>query len=87
LISKDALDKGLIIDSISVLGLDGSVGAVASLELDGKPLIGLSSVNVTTSEHVHLEGEGNGESKTVMVTLRGLSIPVGKNFVMTWKIG
>ncbi|CAL5189281.1 unnamed protein product [Lathyrus oleraceus] len=84
---KFALDKGLIIDSISVLGLDGNVGAVASLELDGKPLIGKSGLDVTTSEHVDLNGEGNGESKTVMVALRGLSIPVGKNFAMTWKMG
>jgi alpha-D-xyloside xylohydrolase len=84
---KFALDKGLIIDSISVLGLDGNIGAIASLELNGKPLIGGSDLNVTTSEHVHLEGEGNGESKTVMVALRGLNIPVGKNFAMTWKMG
>ncbi|XP_058776516.1 mitochondrial metalloendopeptidase OMA1-like [Vicia villosa] len=44
--------------------------------LDGKPLIGKSGLDVTTSEHVDLNGERNGESKTVMVALRGLSIHV-----------
>lgn len=83
---KFALDKGWIIDSISVLGLDGS-GAVSSLEIDGKPLIGASNVNVSTSEHEHLNSEGEGEKKTVMVALKGLQIPVGKNFAMTWKMG
>ncbi|WVZ10796.1 hypothetical protein V8G54_015326 [Vigna mungo] len=83
---KFALDKGWIIDSISVLGLDGS-GAVSSLEIDGKPLIGASNVNVSTSQHEHLNSEGEGEKKTVMVALKGLKIPVGKNFAMTWKMG
>lgn len=83
---KFALEKGWIIDSISVLGLEGS-GAVSSLEIDGKPLIGVSNVNVTTSQHEHLNGEGEGEKKTVMVALKGLNIPVGKNFAMTWKMG
>ncbi|XP_014490498.1 alpha-xylosidase 1 [Vigna radiata var. radiata] len=83
---KFALDKGWIIDSISVLGLDGS-GAVSSLEIDGKPLIGASNVNVSTSQHEHLNSEGEGEKKTVMVALKGLQIPVGKNFAMTWKMG
>ncbi|CAJ1932341.1 unnamed protein product [Sphenostylis stenocarpa] len=83
---KFALDKGWIIDSISVLGLEGS-GAVSSLEIDGKPLIGVSNVNVSTSQHLHLNSEGEGEKKTVMVALKGLNIPVGKNFAMTWKMG
>ncbi|KAG5001387.1 hypothetical protein JHK87_022459 [Glycine soja] len=84
---KFALDKGWIIDSISVLGLEGS-GAVSSLEIDGKPLMGGgSNVNVTTSAHEHLNNEGEGEKKTVMVALRGLNIVVGKNFAMTWKMG
>ncbi|RDX96234.1 Alpha-xylosidase 1 [Mucuna pruriens] len=83
---KFALDKGWVIDSISVLGLEGR-GAVSSLEIDGKPLMGVSNVNVSTSEHEHLNSEGDGEKKTVMVALKGLNIPVGKNFAMTWKMG
>ncbi|XP_004490355.1 alpha-xylosidase 1-like [Cicer arietinum] len=82
---KYALDKGLIIDSISVLGLDGK-GAIGAIELDGKPLIGVSDVKVTTTEHENLDGQ-NGENKTVMVALKGLNIPVGKNFALTWKMG
>jgi len=83
---KFALEKGWIIDSVSVLGLDGT-GSVSSLEIDGKPLTGASNVNVSTSQHEHLNSEGEGEKKTVMVALKGLNIPVGKNFAMTWKMG
>ncbi|XP_020208340.1 alpha-xylosidase 1 [Cajanus cajan] len=83
---KFALEKGWIIESISVLGLEGS-GAVSSLEIDGKPLIGVSNVKVSTLEHEYLNSEGEGETKTVMVALKGLNIPVGKNFAMTWKMG
>ncbi|XP_027361382.1 alpha-xylosidase 1 isoform X1 [Abrus precatorius] len=83
---KFALDKGWVIDSISVLGLEGS-GAVSELEIDGKPLMSFSNVRVSTSEHEHLNGEADGERKTVMVALKGLNIPVGKNFAMTWKMG
>ncbi|XP_061375099.1 alpha-xylosidase 1 isoform X2 [Gastrolobium bilobum] len=83
---KFALDEGLVIESISVVGLHGS-GALSALEIDGKPLMGVSNVKVSTSEHEHLEGQVIGEKKTVMVALKGLNIPVGKNFAMTWRMG
>ncbi|XP_061339496.1 alpha-xylosidase 1-like isoform X2 [Gastrolobium bilobum] len=76
---KFALDKGWVIDTINVLGLTGS-GA--------QPIIkGVSNVNVSTSEHKYLYGQGDGEKKIVMVGLKGLNIPLGKNFAMTWKMG
>ncbi|CAL0307982.1 unnamed protein product [Lupinus luteus] len=83
---KFALDKGWYIESVSVLGLDGS-GALSSLEIDGKPLSGVSDVKVSVSEHVHLDGNENGEKKTVMVALKGLNMSIGKNFAVNWKMG
>ncbi|MED6192076.1 NAD(P)H-dependent D-xylose reductase (XR) [Stylosanthes scabra] len=83
---KYALDKGLIIEAISVLGLDGS-GVISALEIDGQPLTSVSNATVSTSQHVHLDGENNGENKIIMVGLTGLKIPVGRNFAMTWKMG
>ncbi|OIW16692.1 hypothetical protein TanjilG_28749 [Lupinus angustifolius] len=83
---KFALDKGWYIESVSVLGLDGR-GALSSLEIDGKPLSGVSDVKVSVSEHVHLDGHEKGEKKTVMVALKGLNISIGKNFAVNWKMG
>ncbi|XP_057762645.1 alpha-xylosidase 1 [Arachis stenosperma] len=83
---KFALDKGFTIEAISVLGLDGS-GVISEVEIDGKPLMSVTNATVSTSQHVHLDGENNGESKIIMVGLTGLNIPVGRNFAMTWKMG
>lgn len=83
---KFALEKGWYIESISVLGLDGS-GALSSLEIDGMPLMGVSNVKVSILDHVHLEGQENGEKKTVMVALKGLNISIGKKFAVSWKMG
>ncbi|XP_061339493.1 alpha-xylosidase 1-like [Gastrolobium bilobum] len=76
---KFALDKGWVIDTINVLGLTGSVAL---------PIIkGVSNVNVSTSEHKYLYGQGDGEKKIVMVGLKGLNIPLGKKFALSWKMG
>ncbi|KAJ1436227.1 Glycosyl hydrolase, all-beta [Sesbania bispinosa] len=83
---KFALDKGLVIDTINVLGLSGS-GAVATIEIDGKPAMGVSNVEVSVSEHKYLYEQGDGENTIVIVGLEGLNIPVGKNFAMSWKMG
>ncbi|OIW02272.1 hypothetical protein TanjilG_15155 [Lupinus angustifolius] len=83
---KFALDQGWFIESVSVLGLGGN-GTLSSLEIDGKPLIAESNVEVSTSEHVHLNGQEEGENKTLMVSLKGLKISIGKNFDLNWKLG
>ena len=84
---KFALDKGLVIDTINVLGLNYGSGALVSIEIDGEPSIGVSYVKVSTYEHKYLYKQGYEEKKTVMVGIKGLNIPVGKRFALTWKMG
>ncbi|KAG4398079.1 hypothetical protein GLYMA_10G274700v4 [Glycine max] len=82
---KFALDKGWVIDTINVLGLNRN-GALPKIEIDGEPLMSLSNVQVSTTQHKYLYGQGDGD-KILMVGLKGLNIPVGKNFNVTWKMG
>ncbi|TKY50826.1 Alpha-xylosidase 1 [Spatholobus suberectus] len=82
---KFALDKGWVIDTINVLGLNRN-GALPKIEIDGEPSVGISNVQVSTTQHKYLYGPGDGD-KILMVGLKGLNIPVGKNFVVTWKMG
>ncbi|CAL5210062.1 unnamed protein product [Lathyrus oleraceus] len=84
---KFALDQGLVIDTINVLGLSYGSGELVRIEIDGEPSSGVSNVKVSTNEHKYLYKEGDGEKKTVMVGLKGLNIPVGKRFSLTWKMG
>ncbi|XP_004299087.1 PREDICTED: alpha-xylosidase 1 [Fragaria vesca subsp. vesca] len=85
---KFALEQGLIIEKVSVLGLDGSGGASA-LEVDGTTVTSVSKIELSTLEQEYQEEVEDGESKTksVMVQVNGLSLPVGKNFAMSWKMG
>jgi alpha-D-xyloside xylohydrolase len=64
-----------------VLGLKGS-GARTTIEVDGT----LSNVTIDITEQNYLYGQGDGEKNLVMAGMKGLNIPVGKNFSMTWKI-
>ncbi|XP_058768857.1 alpha-xylosidase 1-like [Vicia villosa] len=77
-----ALDKGWVIDTINVLGLNGN-GATATMEIDGTQ----SNVKIDITQQSYLYGQGDGEKKTVMAGMKGLNIPVGKNFSVTWKMG
>ncbi|GLT91796.1 hypothetical protein SLE2022_096680 [Rubroshorea leprosula] len=87
---KFALDKGWIIDTVTVLGVGGSTDA-SSLEIDGTPVAttGASSIKFNSVEQNHLQEleDGAGAQKTMMVEIHGLKFPVGKNFAMSWKIG
>lgn len=84
---KFALDKGWIIEKISVLGLEGGA-APSSLEIDGIPLLGVSDVEIYKSELKYVpEGQEDYQQEAAMVDVNGLKIPVGKNFAMTWKMG
>lgn len=81
---KFALDNGWIVEKVTVLGLGGS-GVAAAVEIDGKPVAaGASNVEVSSLEQIHVEG---GKSKSVMVEVKGLSLLVGKNFALSWKMG
>ncbi|KAI4313937.1 hypothetical protein L6164_026878 [Bauhinia variegata] len=85
---KFALGKGLVIEKITVLGLDGSGEAPFAIELDGKPIAGGSHVEVNTQEHTyHNESQGDKQKKSMMVEVKGLKFPVGISFVMNLKRG
>lgn len=85
---KFALDKGWVIEKITVLGLGGS-GEMATLEIDGKPAASASQIEFNAAEQMHLDETDGGENKlkSMMVEVKGLKIPVGKNFAMSWKMG
>ncbi|XP_020237648.1 alpha-xylosidase 1 isoform X1 [Cajanus cajan] len=82
---KFALDKGWVIDTIQVLGLKSNRNGtlVPEIEIDGKPSMGVSKVQVSTTQQKYLSGQG-GEENISMVGLTGLNIPVGKGFAVTW---
>ncbi|XP_022734472.1 alpha-xylosidase 1-like [Durio zibethinus] len=86
---KFALDKGWIIEKVTVLGLSGS-GDTPALEINGSP-VGPAALNIELSslEQKHLQDLEDGQSKKkfLMVEVTGLDLPVGKNFAMSWKMG
>ncbi|XP_059453307.1 alpha-xylosidase 1 [Corylus avellana] len=86
--SKFALGKGWYIEKITVLGLNGSGGASA-LEIDGSPVTGASNTQLNATEQQFLRKleDGDDKMKAVMVEVSGLSLSVGKNFAISWKMG
>ncbi|KDP29400.1 hypothetical protein JCGZ_18321 [Jatropha curcas] len=85
---KFALDRGWIIEKVTVLGLGGS-GTPSAFELNGIPISGASKIVVSSSEHQYLQDveSGDEKKKSVTVEVKGLEIPVGKDFVVSWKMG
>ncbi|KAF3431860.1 hypothetical protein FNV43_RR26596 [Rhamnella rubrinervis] len=85
---KFALDNGWIIEKLTVLGLDGS-GKASALEIDETPVNAVSNIQLSSTKQKHLEEveDGGDKSSSVMVEIQGLSLKVGKNFVMSWKMG
>ncbi|KAK9063741.1 hypothetical protein SSX86_017613 [Deinandra increscens subsp. villosa] len=82
--SKFALDKGWVIEKISVLGLSG-VGSEFAVEVEGSlDILDASKVEMVEKEHKFING---GETQSVMVEVGGLNIPVGRVFTMSWKMG
>ncbi|KAM7484556.1 hypothetical protein LguiA_000565 [Lonicera macranthoides] len=85
--SKFALEKGWVIEKVTVLGLNG-IGKAFSLEVDGNADVDTSKVEFTETEHRHIEKlEGGNRKKSLMVEVKGLELPVGKKFSMSWKMG
>ncbi|PON95919.1 Glycoside hydrolase [Trema orientale] len=85
---KFALDNGWIVEKVTVLGLGGS-GVASAVEIDGKPAAaGVSDVEVSSTEQIHVEGGGeDGGGTSVMVEVKGLSLLVGKSFTVSWNMG
>ncbi|KAI3453023.1 hypothetical protein Pfo_009686 [Paulownia fortunei] len=86
--SKFALEKGWTIEKVTVLGLHGT-GSAFEIEVDGNAVPDTSKVEVSTREHEYPEKleEGGDKMKNVMVEIKGLELPVGKKFAMSWKMG
>ncbi|KAL8161322.1 hypothetical protein V2J09_012811 [Rumex salicifolius] len=85
---KFALEKGWIVEKVMVMGLGGNAGAV-EIEIDGVSMMDMSKVETKALEHKFVESlDGNGDmKKSVSVSVSGLSLPIGKNFAMSWKMG
>uniref|UniRef100_A0A5B6YHF2 Putative alpha-xylosidase 1 n=1 Tax=Davidia involucrata TaxID=16924 RepID=A0A5B6YHF2_DAVIN len=86
--SKFALEKGWTIEKVTVLGLDGIGGAFA-VEVDGNPVVDISNVEFSATEQTYPEKLENGgdKRKSVMIEVKGLDLPLGKKFTMSWKMG
>ncbi|OAY75301.1 Alpha-xylosidase 1, partial [Ananas comosus] len=84
-----SLEEGLMIEKVSVLGLQGS-GAGVEIEVEGEPLSDTSRVhfsNENSNEGNVEKVEGGNKRKSMVVEVGGLELPLGKNFSMTWKMG
>ncbi|KAJ8760767.1 hypothetical protein K2173_018827 [Erythroxylum novogranatense] len=82
---KFASDNGWTIEKITVLGLGGS-GHPTNLEIDGEPVTTASKTEISNLAHKYLHNLDDKKT-SVMVEVKGLDIPVGKNFAMSWKMG
>lgn len=88
--SKFALEKGWTIERVTVLGLNG-IGKSFALEVDGNEVADVSNIEFSSSGQKYLDldklEDGGDKRKGMMVEVRGLDLPVGKKFSMSWKMG
>ncbi|XP_044492217.1 alpha-xylosidase 1-like [Mangifera indica] len=87
---KYASDQRLVIENITVLGLNGSVQS-ATLEFNGNKvqIDDASKIQMSSSEQQRLDEveAGASQQKTLIVQVVGLEIPIGKNFALSWTMG
>ncbi|PKA63522.1 Alpha-xylosidase 1 [Apostasia shenzhenica] len=86
---KFSLEKGMFIEKINVLGLEGGVGGELEIEVDGERVSDLSGVHfsVSSSSLVNLDKLEEGMKKrSLMVEVGGLALPLGKNFSISWDL-
>ncbi|XP_023003746.1 alpha-xylosidase 1-like [Cucurbita maxima] len=82
-----ALDKGLIVEKVIVLGLDGS-GKAKEVFVDGAPVAaGVSASTVEQNIEQEPLGEDGERGKSLMVEVSGLSLPIGRSFKLSWQMG
>ncbi|KAK6788662.1 hypothetical protein RDI58_012460 [Solanum bulbocastanum] len=85
--SKYALDKGWYIEKVTVLGLNG-IGSAFDILVDGSKVEDTSKLEFETEEHKFIDKlEDGGHKKSMMLDIKGLELPIGKNFAMSWKMG
>jgi len=89
LMGSYSLHKGLVIEKLSVLGLEGT-GKDLAIQVDGADAtaVATSSPYFAAGGNAKLQGEeGVEDSKNgVMVEVSGLALPLGKSFTMTWNM-
>ncbi|KAK6931489.1 Glycoside hydrolase family 31 [Dillenia turbinata] len=84
---KFAVSKGWTIEKVTVLGLDG-ISKSFELEISGEPVTDTSNIEFAASEHNFLNKLEDGhKKKSMVVEVKGLELPVGENFAMSWKMG
>lgn len=86
--AKYALDQGLIIEKVIVLGSSG-VGGGFAIEVDGDPVSDVSEVGFIQNQlnFPHNLESGRDLKTNMMIEVNGLNFLVGKKFTMSWKIG
>ncbi|KAG8473322.1 hypothetical protein CXB51_035434 [Gossypium anomalum] len=86
---KFAIDKGWIIEKVTALGVGGSE-KISALEINGSPVApDACNIELSSMKQKHLRDleDGQENSKSLMVDITGLKLPVGENFSMSWKMG
>ncbi|WMV22786.1 hypothetical protein MTR67_016171 [Solanum verrucosum] len=85
--SKFALDKGWFIEKVIVLGTNNTDGAF-EINVDGQPIEDASRVKYSTTEHKYINNLDDevDKRKSMMMDIHGLELPLGKNFIMSWKM-
>ncbi|KAL7590378.1 hypothetical protein Lser_V15G37085 [Lactuca serriola] len=88
--SNYALDKGWVIEKVTVVGLAG-IGGQFAIDVEGNAgILDVSKFKMVETEHKFLnemKKVGEEENKSVMVEIGGLALPVGKQFTMSWTLG
>ncbi|KAL2559020.1 Alpha-xylosidase 1 [Forsythia ovata] len=68
----------------------GMVKGDFEVEVDGKPIANTSKLEFSTAEHKYtqkLKDSDQDKIKSVMTEVKGLELPVGKKFAISWKMG
>lgn len=83
---KFSLTEKLLIEKITVLGLEG-IGEGMEMEVDGERVSDLSSVHFTDASSVDSdELNGRTSRKSVTIEVTGLALPLGKKFSLSWNM-
>ncbi|CAL4957925.1 unnamed protein product [Urochloa decumbens] len=87
-----SMSKGLVIEKVSVLGLEGTGGKDLAIQVDGADAataVATSSPYLAVGGDAKLQGEDGvdeNSKRSVSVEVGGLALPLGKSFTMTWNM-
>uniref|UniRef100_A0A0A9AHF8 Uncharacterized protein n=1 Tax=Arundo donax TaxID=35708 RepID=A0A0A9AHF8_ARUDO len=81
--------KGLVIEKLSVLGLEGT-GKYLAVQVDGTDATAIATSSpyfaAGANAKLHQEEGVEGSKRSVTVEVGGLALPLGKSFTMTWNM-